>query len=163
MQCKVISSLYQTVNSLKLRQRGPGILKGIETLNQSDIRFIDILAINKNQNATTLAKTLNLSRGSVSQSVSRLEQMGIVQRMPVKGNRKEKIIKLTSLGKEIKNEKDKKHQHANEEMCSFLRGLQTSQLEAILMFLNKVKTLDISHFDCLKPYCAIEEKGEQHA
>ncbi len=163
MQCKVINSLYHTINSLKLRQKEPKVLQGIDTLTQTDIKFIEILDLNPNQNATTLAKILNVSRGAISQSVNRLEQMGIVQRVPIKGNRKEKWIQLTELGKNIKKEKDEKHQQANEQMCSFLRGLQENQLEAIMMFLNKVKTLDISRFDCLEHYCAEEQKGEQHA
>ncbi|MDI9540256.1 MAG: winged helix-turn-helix transcriptional regulator [Bacillota bacterium] len=163
MQCKVINSLYHTINSIKLRQKEPKILQGITTLNQSDIEFIDVLNLNPHQNATALAKLLNISRGAVSQSLGRLEKLGIIERVPVKGNLKEKIIQLTDLGKEIKKEKDLQHQQANQQMCSFLRGLKTNQLEAIMMFLDKVHTLDISRFDCLEHHCAIEEKGEQHA
>lgn len=163
MQCKVINSLYHTINSIKLRQKEPKEIQGIATLNQADFRFIDLLDLNPSQNATTLAKLLNVSRGAVSQSLSRLEQLNIVERVPVKGNRKEKRIQLTDLGKEIKKEKDLQHQQANQQMCSFLRGLKAEQLEAIMLFLNKVNTLDISRFDCLEHYCAIEEKGEQHA
>ena len=48
-------------------------------------------------------------------------------------------------------------------MCSFLRGLKTNQLEAIMMFLDKCIHWISSRFDCLEHHCAIEEKGEQHA
>ena len=163
MQCLYINSLYNTINSLKLRQKKPKLLKGKTILNQADIKLIDAITLNPHQNASTLATILNVSRGAITQTVNRLEQMDIVERVAVEGNRKEKIIQLTTFGKEIKKEKNKKHQDANAEMCSFLRNLEANQLEAILMFLNKVKTLDISHFDCLAHYCVIKRKGEQHA
>ena len=90
MQCKVINSLYHTINSIKLRQKEPKILQGITTLNQSDIEFIDVLNLNPHQNATALAKLLNISRGAVSQSLGRLEKLGIIERVPVKGNLEKK-------------------------------------------------------------------------
>ena len=160
MQCKIITDLYNTINNIKLRQKEPTVLKGFDSLNKADIKFIDTISLNPNQNAATLATILNVSRGAITQIVNRLEQMDIVKRVPVKGNRKEKIIQLTSLGKEIKKAKDKNHHDANKQMCSFLRGLQANQLEAIMMFLNKINTLDISLFDCLGHDCALESKGE---
>ena len=163
MQCKIIGNLYNTINNIKLRQKEPMILKGIDGLNKADIKFIDTISLNQNQNATTLATILNVSRGAITQIVNRLEQIDVVERVPVKGNRKEKIIQLTSLGKEIKKEKDKNHQNANREMCNFLRSLEANELKAIMMFLNKINTLDFSSFDCLGHDCALESKGEQHA
>lgn len=163
MQCKIIGNLYNTINNIKLRQKEPMILKGIDGLNKADIKFIDTISLNQNQNATTLATILNVSRGAITQIVNRLEQIDVVERVPVKGNRKEKIIQLTSLGKEIKKEKDKNHQNANREMCNFLKSLEANELKAIMMFLNKINTLDISRFDCLGHDCALESKGEQHA
>ncbi|MGI6580921.1 MAG: MarR family transcriptional regulator, partial [Erysipelotrichaceae bacterium] len=92
MQCKIIGNLYNTINNIKLRQKEPMILKGIDGLNKADIKFIDTISLNLNQNATTLATILNVSRGAITQIVNRLEQIDVVERVPVKGNRKEKII-----------------------------------------------------------------------
>lgn len=163
MQCKVINSLYNTINSIKTRQKEAQVFKDNTTLNQADIKLIDAIALNPNQNASYLANILNISRGAISQSVNRLEKMKIIKRVPLKGNKKEKIIQLTALGKKFKEEKDKNHQADNKEICEFLKNLTADQRQAILMFLNKVKTLNISRFDCLDDYCITNEKGEQHA
>jgi DNA-binding MarR family transcriptional regulator len=160
MQCEVINRLYYAFNSIKKRQKAPRSLRGISTLSGADIEFIDVLYSNPNQNATSLSHILKLSRGAVTQSVNRLEDMGVVMRLPVKGNRKEKLICLTDLGKEIKTEKDKEHRFANAEMCRFLGSLEAVELNAIMQFLNKVSSLDISPFICLQCYCAINAEGE---
>ncbi|HPW53491.1 MAG TPA: MarR family transcriptional regulator [Erysipelotrichaceae bacterium] len=163
MQCKVINSLYNTINSIRLRQKEPRIIKDKIALNQADLKLIDAVALHPDLNASSMAAVLNVSRGAISQAVNRLEQLAIVKRVPVAGNRKEKLIQLTVSGKEIKKEKDRNHQQANAEMCSFLKGLSAEQLEAIMMFLDKAKILDFSRFDCLDSFCTNERKEQQNA
>lgn len=163
MQCDVIGSLYHTLNTINRKQRTPRVLEGVASLNRADMQFIDAVASNPGQKAASLASILGVSRGAVTQLINRLEKMGVVERLPVCGNRKEKRIQLTQLGKEIKGEKDEEHQAANAQMCKFLSGLEPAQLEAILLFLNQAALLDISPFDCLQRCCAVKAEGELHA
>ncbi|MGI6696129.1 MAG: MarR family transcriptional regulator [Christensenellales bacterium] len=160
MQCEVIGSLYHTMNTINRRQRVPKVLEGVASLNHADMQFIDAVASNPGQKAASLADILGVSRGAVTQWINRLEEMGIVERLSVRGNRKEKRIQLTQLGKEIKGEKDKEHHAANAQMCRFLSGLEPAQLEAIMLFLDQAASLDISPFDCLECCCAIRAGGE---
>lgn len=163
MTCQIVGRLYQTLDHIDRKEKTPRDLAGFESLNKADIRLIDMVALSPGASASELSQILGVTPGAMSQWCRRLEKMGIIERVPLEGNRKEKQIFLTPEGEEIKAERDSAHRAANAQMCSFLRGLEPDQLEAIVLFLNQAMTLDISPFECLSDACTLNQTGAKNA
>ena len=163
MKCEIVGRLYQTVDHIDRKEKIPREIAGFASLNKTDIRLIDLVFQSPGASASELSQSLGVTPGAMSQWCRRLEDMGIIERLPLEGNRKEKRIFLTPLGEEVKAERDWIHSNANADMCDFLRGLKPEQLEAIALFLDKAVSLDISPFECLSNCCTLKDRGASHA
>ncbi|NLY20902.1 MAG: MarR family transcriptional regulator [Tissierellia bacterium] len=153
MQCEIISRYYNSMDSILESERIPRDY-GIGTnLYNSEIDFINTVNAHPNQNATELAKLLNVTRGAISQLGNKLEEKGLVQRNSSEANRKEKYFELTDLGKGIVEKHHEYHSEANDEICKYLSGLKYDERMAIIEFLEMIAELPISKFKCKCDTC----------
>jgi DNA-binding MarR family transcriptional regulator len=82
-------------------------------------------------NVTELADLAGVTKGAISQVVSKLEKKGAVRRYKSEGNEKEVLVELTDKGREIYE----RHQKVNEETISHLLAEMTKHQEDKVEFL----------------------------
>ena len=79
---------------------GTGVL-----MHQKEIHTVQAIGRHPGINVTGLAEHTGVTKGAVSQIISRLIKKGLVRRARVPGNAKEVILELTEKGKEVEDEK----------------------------------------------------------
>jgi DNA-binding MarR family transcriptional regulator len=82
----------------------------------SERHLLDMFGANPDMNITEFARRTGVTKGAISQVVSKLEKKDAVRRYKQAGNEKEVLIRLTDKGREIY----KRHQTANDETVSAL-------------------------------------------
>lgn len=78
-----------------------------------------------------------LTSGSITSAVDRLEKKGYVQRQPVEGDRRVRLVSLTDSGKALIEEAFTRHQDALVQATSGLNTEEKEQLSALLKKLGK--------------------------
>jgi DNA-binding MarR family transcriptional regulator len=107
-----ITALFiKMVNKYNALEKVPVKFKKGHNLYHSERHMIDNIGENSEMNITEFAESLGVTKGAVSQVVSKLEKKGIVKRNKKSGNEKEVILSLTKEGSELY----KMHKKVNEE------------------------------------------------
>lgn len=68
-------------------------------LYRSEIHTIDIVGKNPGINVTRLSERIGVTKGAVSQMLTRLAKKKLIEKKAVSGNEKERMIELTGLGR----------------------------------------------------------------
>ena len=153
MQCEIINRYYNSMDSIIENEKIPRDYGTDMKLYNSEIDFINTIDAHPNQNATELAKLLNVTRGAISQLGNKLEEKGLVERTSSDSNKKEKYFGLTDLGKNIVIKHHEYHSEANDEICKYLSALKYDERIAIIEFLEMIAELPISKFKCKCETC----------
>ncbi|MCK5138658.1 MAG: MarR family transcriptional regulator [Thermodesulfovibrionia bacterium] len=99
---KEITDLFiRMVNKYNALEKVPVKFKKDHNLYHSERHMIDSIGENPEMNMKEFAESLGVTKGAVSQVVSKLEKKGIVKRNKKSGNEKEVILNLTREGSEL--------------------------------------------------------------
>jgi DNA-binding MarR family transcriptional regulator len=118
---KLMESFLRMVNKYKAMEKFPLSFGTEYKFYHSERHMLDIVGDNRSMNMTTFAQMNGVTKGAVSQIVSKLENKGAIRRYKEEGNEKEVFIELTDKGKEIYEH----HQRVNDETVKHLeQGLK---------------------------------------
>ena len=107
-----ITDLFiKMVNKYNALEKVPVKFKDVHDLYHSERHMIDKIGDNPDMNITEFAESLGVTKGAISQIVSKLEKKGVVKRYKKSGSEKEVILHLTKEGKELYE----MHKKVNEE------------------------------------------------
>lgn len=152
MQCTIIGSLFQTMQSMQHAEKEPRTYGTGQPLHRAELSLLETIARHPDAKATALSHLLGVTRGALTQMGSRLMEKGLVERFSRPDNKKEKFYRLTGAGADALAAHEAFHAEANRRMCAFLRGLTEAEKRVILEFLDKVDdALPITRFDCHHP------------
>jgi len=98
----------------------------------SERHMLDIVGNNRKMNISEFARHSGVTKGAVSQIVSKLENKGALRRYNEKGNDKEVFIELTGTGKEIYEHHRKTNDRTVEELERWLRNYSDDTVESLL-------------------------------
>lgn len=136
---ELIEQIFIFLNKvIFLEKRNIFQLKGVK-LYPSEIHLI--LFINKELdcNATRIAEKLGLTKGAVSQTLTRLEKKGIIEKTKDPFNKNELTISFTSFGKEVMGAYLKKRKSANEQYDKYLSSLKAEERSVIKRFIQHIE------------------------
>jgi DNA-binding MarR family transcriptional regulator len=108
---EITDIFIRMVNKYNALEKVPVKFKKGYNLYHSERHMIDTIGENPEMNITEFAESLGVTKGAVSQVVSKLEKKGIVKRNKKSGNEKEVILSLTREGSELYE----MHKKVNEE------------------------------------------------
>ena len=113
------------------------------SLYPSEIHLLLVIKNDIDTNATEIAKQLGLTKGAVSQTLSRLEKKGIILKSKDPYNKNELSLSLTDFGREAYEVCQSTKMAFIEAHDDFLAKLNAKQKEVILNFLLHLeKTID---------------------
>jgi len=118
--CKgLMESFIRMVNRYNALEKNPVRHGTRHYFYHSEKHMLDIIGDNPDANITELSGLIGVTKGAVSQAVSRLEKKGAVKREKAAGNEKEVRIRLTGKGWEIYRH----HEAANDETIAHIEEM----------------------------------------
>jgi DNA-binding MarR family transcriptional regulator len=127
------------VNKYNALEKIPVKFKNVHDLYHSERHMIDKIGENPDMNITEFAESLGVTKGAVSQVVSKLERKGVVKRQKKSGSEKEVILHLTREGKELYE----MHKKVNEEsLLPLYNKLSTHSDEEVDFLVDMFKWLN---------------------
>jgi DNA-binding MarR family transcriptional regulator len=113
---ELIDSFLRLVNKYNSLGRHPISFGTPYKFYHSERHMLDIVGDDPGLNITEFAKAAGVTKGAISQVVSKLEKKGALRRYKSEENEKEIRLELTQLGEEIYAH----HQSVNQETINFL-------------------------------------------
>lgn len=123
LQTKIVDQIFQVINKTIFKEKKKIFkIEGV-SLYPSEVHLMLVIKNQISTNATNIAKQLGLTKGAVSQTLSRLEKKGIILKTKDPYNKNELNLSLTDFGKKTY------------ELC---QSSQTSFVEAHIGYLDKL-------------------------
>ena len=108
-------------------------------LHASEIHLMKTLVYHPDVNASALAKLLGVTKGAVSQTLSRLEQKGVLSKLADSLNRNELKMSLTPSGSEALNAFDAENAGRWNDFLTYIESLSKDEHETIMGFLANLE------------------------
>ena len=106
------------------------------TLYPTEIHLMLFLHNEEDNNATRIAEKMGVTKGAVSQTLSRLEKKGILRKTKDRYNRNELSTEFTKLGKEVLTRHLSAVNELQRKYDDYLKTLPDSDRKAITDFLD---------------------------
>jgi DNA-binding MarR family transcriptional regulator len=113
---ELFESFLRMVNNYNSLGKHPQTYGTLDKFYHSERHMLDIVGNNSGLNVTEFAKAAGVTKGAISQVVSKLEKKGALKRFKRDDNDKEILLKLTGLGERIYAS----HQKVNSESINHL-------------------------------------------
>lgn len=138
---KMIDQIFSFINKiLFIEKKNIFTYKDIK-LYPSELHLILFIRTEEDTNATRMAGKLGITKGAISQNLSRLEKKGILQKIKDPYNKNELTIDFTPLGIEVLNHylsmTAQLHRHYDE----YLASLNDHDRDVISSFLSKAHSI----------------------
>ncbi len=105
----------------------------------SEIHLVLMISNGKSESYNTIVRRLGVTKGAVSQTISRLAEKGVLEKK--KGNTASDLtIVLTDLGKKVQKECRKIQKRMFEKFTSYLTSLPERDRKVIIDFLGHIET-----------------------
>ena len=108
------------------------------TLFPSEIHLLDVIDRRPDINASEMAAKLGVTKGAISQTLTRLEKKGILVKTKDPQNKNELTVHFTSLGNEINEEQRKMRSQREIRFVESLAGVSDAEKEVIGRFLVRL-------------------------
>lgn len=131
---KLIYSASATIT--KLRKADIEMDCGV-TLNTAAMSLMNEIDLNKDLTVTDLGKKMRLTKGAISQMLTKLCKLGLVIKTQYDGNEKRVYPILTEAGKLVVNEYREKHQDFYDGMGKLLDRYSNNDCDLIFRFLGE--------------------------
>ena len=128
-----ILDMIETVE--QMRKRSVYDAGRIKVMN-NEMTMLKVIGDNPDMHVIGLARILGITKGAVSQTLSKLEKKGLIEKLPDPSNASRLIIKLTASGEEIYE----KHERFHEELDALVESILNEASEENRRFLNDFLT-----------------------
>ena len=120
----------------KLRKADITLECGI-TINTAAMSMVNVIDLNKGITVTDLGSQMRLTKGAVSQMLTKLCKLGLTRKEQYGGNEKRIYPVLTETGRMAVNEYREKHQNLYTGMVNLLNGYTKEECDIIYRFLKE--------------------------
>jgi len=139
MQCNLVDRFFEVMNGISEEQKIPKDYGTGSLLYQSEMNLLETIDNHPDTNISELSKITNVTKGAVTQVSNKLVSKGLIESYTIKGNKKEKYLKLTDLGKKAREAHQESHRSANQKLCDYFRNLSTEEADIIYKFFDTMK------------------------
>jgi DNA-binding MarR family transcriptional regulator len=135
------AQVSRVINQLLfLEKRSVFTHRGV-TLHPSELHLLGALMRDGDANVTTMAETLGITKGAVSQTISRLVTKGMVTKTRDPLNKNELKVRFTTPGKKAIEAFAKFRAETNRQYETYLSGLADAERQTIRTFLTQVERM----------------------
>lgn len=141
MELSLSAQVSRVINQLLfLEKRSVFTHRGI-TLHPSELHLMGALMRDNDANVTTLAETLGITKGAVSQTISRLVTKGMITKTRDRHNKNELKVQFTASGKKTIEAFARFRAETNRRYETYLSALTDSERQVIGTFLTQVERM----------------------
>ena len=105
----------------------------------AEIHLIDFIGNNKNCCISEIAKSIQVTKGAVSQMVKKLEKKGYLRKIEDSDNKTKVIVQLTEKGQTAFDEHRRYHKNFNKKILEGIKNFDAHQRKAICEFLQEIQ------------------------
>lgn len=138
--CYVTDHIFTIIRQLEEERRKPKDYGDGTLLGHAEVQFLETIARFPDKNVSSLSAQLGITKGAVTQLVSKLYQKDLILEVQREDNKKEKYYRLTPQGERVVAGHHDFHKEANERLCDFMKTLSPMESAAIYRFLEFIKT-----------------------
>lgn len=95
---RLLDVFDRTMNAMGKVEGKPRDFGTGKTLHRAEIHTVDAIGANRGINISKLAQKMGVTKGAISQKVSKLVKKGLVRRASPEDDAREKLLELTELG-----------------------------------------------------------------
>lgn len=133
------AQISRVINQLLfLEKRSVFTCRGI-TLHPSEIHVMGVLVEDAEANVTAIAEALGITKGAVSQTLSRLEKKGMITKTRDPLNKNELKVRFTPAGRRTIDAFAKVRADTDRRYDAYLSGLTDAERHTIRTFLTQVE------------------------
>jgi len=112
-----------------------------EKLHPSEVQLLMFLYHVQDTNITAIAKEMGLTKGAISQTLSRLQKKGIISKEMYPEKKNELHDRFTESGEELMNQLNKGKKSVEGKYHRYFLTLSMKEKEAISAFLDKMVSI----------------------
>ena len=136
---KIKELIIQVINKTRFSEKKRIFKFKDVTLYPSEVHLMLIIKNKIDTNATEIAKQLGLTKGAISQTISRLEKKGIIVKTKDPYNKNELTLSLTNFGKKAYKLCESTKASFIKAYDGYLAKLDSKEKEVILRFLQHME------------------------
>ena len=136
---ELIEKFYRLMNKFKELENMPYEFSTGETMYPSEIHTIEAIGKNSGINITELAKKLCITKGAVSQMITKLKNRGFINKVRSVDNDKEVLLILTNKGEKAFDGHEKFHNAMNVDLTDYLSDIKKEQIDWLKTAFDKVE------------------------
>ena len=134
---KILDSIATLVS---LDKKRVVIHKG-EKLHPSEVQLLMFLYHVQDTNITAIAKEMGLTKGAISQTLSRLQKKGIISKEMFPEKKNELHVRFTESGEELMKQLNKGKKSIEGKYRRYIQTLSKKEKDAISAFLDKMVSI----------------------
>lgn len=139
---KLSQSLLRVINKVVENEKKPRHFGISELLHASEIHMVMNIYDNPGMHVSELARIAGVTRGAVSQIVSKLEKKDLVTKTEDPENRLKTVPVLTSKGKVAYYAHAQHHEEIDKDLFAFINRLTDDQFTLIESFVLHLEKMD---------------------
>ncbi len=112
-----------------------------EKLHPSEVQLLMFLYHVQDTNITAIAKEMGLTKGAISQTLSRLQKKGIISKEMFPEKKNELHVRFTESGDELMNQLNKGKKSIEGKYRRYIQTLSKKEKDAISAFLDKMVSI----------------------
>lgn len=138
---ELLEQIFLFINKIIfLEKRNIFQLKGVK-LYPSEIHLVLFINNERDSNITRIAEKLGLTKGAVSQTLTRLEKKNIVRKTKDPFNKNELTVSFTPFGKEVIGAYVKTLKDTHEQYDRYLSSLREEERSVIKKFIQHIEAM----------------------
>lgn len=137
----IVAQLFGIINKIIFFEKKTTFQFKEVKLYPSEIHLILLIHQEQDTNATRMAEKLSVTKGAVSQTLSRLEKKGILRKIKDPYNKNELTIELTSLGQQAVEEYLHLMASVHQQYDQYLSALTGRERAVIKGFLSHMEVI----------------------
>lgn len=135
MEINIIESSYRLFNKYNRKSKTPKYYGTEDLLYAAEVHLLDVIGSHEEMNTTRLAQILGITKGAVSQTVSKLTAKGLVE-IRTADKKNEIRILLTEKGEKVYAFHRNIHSEMYEQINAALNEIPPEALEAVGRVIN---------------------------
>lgn len=139
MQCNLVDSFFQVMDAMTDEQKAPKDYGTGSLLYHSELSLMEAINNYPDTNISELSKKIKVTKGAVTQVANKLLAKELIESYTIKGNKKQKYLRLTGKGNAAIDAHQEYHRAANQKLCNYFRNLSEDEAVIIYKFLDTMK------------------------
>ena len=136
---EMLYEYYRFSNKNHLSRTKQISFAGLGEFQPASLHFIQLVAENKNMNASDIAVELGITKGAVTQMATKLQKKGMIFSIKKVENRKCTFYRLTEQGKELYLKQQEYQTGLNKEVDSLLAQYSDAEIESAIRLLYRLE------------------------